>query len=62
MTQRLPVDPVITKTGASRFGMIFRNRVAQLFGDIGITSAVGGGTAATLESPNLKDRMHRSYQ
>ncbi|XUW92692.1 ATP-binding protein [Burkholderia sp. M6-3] len=58
----MPVDPVITKTGAGRFAMIFSNRVAQLVGDIGITSAVGGGTAATLESPNLKDRMHRSYQ
>jgi hypothetical protein len=62
VTQRLPVDPVIAKTGASRFGMIFSNRVAQLVGNIGIRSAVGGGTAATLESPNLKDRMHRSYQ
>jgi two-component system response regulator PhcR len=63
MMQRLLVAPVITNAGVSNFGMIFCNRVMQSFGgSIRIASASGAGTTVTLEFPNFKDRMHRSYQ
>ncbi|MFD1560937.1 ATP-binding protein [Paraburkholderia silviterrae] len=43
--------------------MIFCNRVMQSFGGtIRIASASRAGTTVTLEFPNFKDRMHRSYQ
>ncbi|CAE6731701.1 hypothetical protein R69927_01851 [Paraburkholderia domus] len=61
--QCLLVDPVITNAGVSGFGMIFCNRVMQSFGEsVRIASASGAGMAMTLEFPNFKDRMHRSYQ
>jgi two-component system response regulator PhcR len=61
--QRLLVDPVSTNAGVSGFGMIFRNRVMQSFGGSNrIASASGAGTTVTLEFPNFKDRIHRSYQ
>jgi two-component system response regulator PhcR len=61
--KRLLVEPVITNAAVSGFGMIFCNRVMQSFGgSIRIASASGGGTTVTLEFPNFKDRMNRSFQ
>ncbi|EIF34484.1 hypothetical protein BCh11DRAFT_02289 [Burkholderia sp. Ch1-1] len=61
--QSLLAALVITHAGVSGFGMIFCNRVTQFFrGSIRISSASGAGMTATLEFPNFKDRMHRSYQ
>lgn len=43
--------------------MNFYHRAMQSFGgSIGIASASGAGMTGTLEFPNFKDRMHRSYQ
>jgi two-component system response regulator PhcR len=56
-------DPVIRNAGVSGLPMIFCNRVMQSFGgSIRIASASGAGMTVTLEFPNFKDRMHRSYQ
>jgi len=63
--ERLLVDPVTThaSAGGSGLGMIFCNRVMQSFGGgIRIASASGAGTTVTLDFPNFKDRMHRSYR
>lgn len=61
--QRLLAAPVIAHAGVGGFGMIFCNRVVQSFGgSIRIASAPGAGTTVTLARPNLKNRMHRSYQ
>ncbi|CAB3638041.1 hypothetical protein LMG27174_00277 [Paraburkholderia rhynchosiae] len=59
---RLLVEPAIANAGVSGFGMIFCYRVMQSFGGIRIASPCGAGTTVTLEFPNLKGRMHRSYQ
>ncbi|WP_338117831.1 ATP-binding protein [Paraburkholderia silviterrae] len=61
--QRLQAAPVTTNAAVSGVGMIFCNRVMQSFGGtIRIASASRAGTTVTLEFPNFKDRMHRSYQ
>jgi two-component system, response regulator PhcR len=59
--QRLLIDPISTNAEVSGIGMIFCNRVMQSFGGR-IASASGAGTTVTLEFPNFKDRIHRSYQ
>lgn len=61
--QRLLAAPVITHAVVSRFGVNFRNRATQfLGGSIRIASAPGASMTVTREFPNIKDRMHRSYQ
>jgi two-component system, response regulator PhcR len=61
--QRLLIDLISTNADVSGFGKIFCNRVMQSFGgSVRIASASGAGTTVTLEFPNFKDRIHRSYQ
>jgi two-component system, response regulator PhcR len=60
--RRLLPDPVITNAGVCGFGVNVCNRVMQSLGrSTRIAPASGAGTTVTLEFPNFKDRMNRSY-